>query len=470
MAVVTLRYTVMLRNAAVVLLLGVSAVGGADWMRFRGPDGAGVAKRAPTPLEIRAESGYVWKRTVATGKSSPVLAGRRLFLTAHDGDRLLTMAFDRASGETLWTRVVRRTQVDQRNQTNDAAAPTPTTDGWTVFVFFADFGLIAYSVAGEEVWRRPLGPFTSPHGVASSPLLIEGVLVLLLEQRDDGAVMGIDAKTGELIWKVSRPPSLGGSFATPVAYRAIDGSMQAVVMSPFELAGYEPRTGEKLWRVGGLPHQPKSSPVVAGDLIVAGVQGDSARDNLTSWEKMHADWDADGDGTIQGAEIQGSIADYDRDGVFGRADYERWFEEKSPASRLMAVRPVGRGDLTSKAVVWSVDRGVPRVTTPLVYDGMVYLARNSGIFSVLDLATGAVLKEGRLLGAIDEYFASPVAAGGKILALSRGCGLTWIAAGADWKILRTNQLGEECFATPALAEDGVFVRTATALYRFGDGE
>ncbi len=429
---------------------------GADWPRFRGAGAGGTAQGAKVEL-----GAPVWKRQVPAGKSSPILAGQRLFLTAHDGDALLTMALHRATGALLWSRRVGRRQVDERNETNDPAAPTPVSDGERVFSFFADFGLVAYTVEGEELWRREMGPFSGPHGMASSPALIDGMLVLSLEQRVDGAVVGVDADTGEVKWKVPRPPTLGGSFATPVAYRG-----QAVVMSPFELAGYDPHSGEKLWRVAGLPHQPKSSPVVAGDLILGGVQGDNARHNLKSWEQMRADLDKDGNGVVEGEEIRGSIADYDRDGVFGRDDYEQWREEKSPESLLMAIRPEGRGDLTSEAAVWRVDSGVPRVTTPLVYRGLVYLMRNGGILTVLDARTGEVRKQGRLREAIDEYFASPVAAGGHVLTMSRGCQLSAIEAGPDWRVVSTTDIGEECFATPALGADGAFVRTSDALYKF----
>ena len=459
----------MIRRSAAIALVAAAAAQGADWPRFRGEQAAGVFEGGPAPIQLRTDGGYVWKREVPSGKSSPVLAGRRLFLTGHKDDRLITLALDRSTGDPLWKRELTRSRTDQRNAVNDAAAPTPVTDGETVFVFFADFGLAAYTVEGEELWRRPLGPFTSPHGVASSPLLIDGMLVLMLEQLRGGEIIGVDAGTGEVKWSQPRPTSMGGSFATPVAYRTPAGERQAVVMSPFELSAYDPRTGEQQWRVGGLPHQPKSSPLVAGDLIVAGVQGDRARDSLKSWDEMLSDLDEDGDGHVKGEEIRGSIADYDHDGDFDQGDYRQWVLEKSPPSRLMAVRPGdGRLDLTSKATIWTVDRGVPRVTTPLAYQGLLYLVRNGGILTVLDLETGAVKKEGRLRGAIDEYFASPVAAEGKVLAISRGCDASWIRAGEDWEILATSDLGEECFATPALGEDGVFIRTSEALYRFSE--
>jgi outer membrane protein assembly factor BamB len=468
------RLVVAARNLAILTTTVIASVPltaqAADWTRFRGPDANGIAEAAPAPLAMNPDAGYIWKRKIPLGKSSPVLAGPRLFFTAHEAGRLLTIAFDRETGATLWTRELRPTHTDERNPVNDAATPTPVTDGQSVYVFFADFGLAAYSVDGRELWRRPLGPFTSPHGIASSPLLADGMLVLLLEQLYGGEIVGIEAASGEPKWRVPRPASIGGSFATPVAYRTPEGETQAVVTSPFELAAYDLKTGEKLWRVGGLAHQPKSSPFLAGDLVLAGVQGDNARGNLKSWEDTVRELDRDGSGVIESAEISGALADYDGDGIFGRGDYDQWVAEKSPDSRLMAVRPRGRGDLTSQAVVWSTARGVPRVTTPLAYNGVVYMVRNGGILTALDLATGREHKTARLSGAIDEYFASPVAAGGRILTTSRSCKLAWIAAGPAWELLRVNDLGEECFATPALGHDGIFVRTTSALYRFAAAE
>jgi len=242
----------------------------------------------------------------------------------------------------------------------------------------------------------------------------------------------------------------------------------AVLTHPFELVAYKPKTGEQVWSVGSFPHQPKSSPMVVGDTIIVGVQGDTQRENLTTWERMLARSDKDGDGAIKGEEIGPILPDYDHDDDFDRTDYYQWFSEKSPASLLMAVRPRGSGDLTDQAVLWRVDHGVPRVTTPLPYKGSLYLMRNGGILSALDLETGEVQKVGRLRNAIDEYFASPVATNGRILTLSRSCQLTWIKAAPEWEILSSSELGEECFATPALGHDGVFVRTSTTIYRFSD--
>ena len=453
-------------------LLAAQLANAAEWSRFRGPGGSGVANGVPAPLEFGPEKAVVWKTPLPPGKSSPVLAGHRVFVTAYEGEKLLTIALDRRGGETLWTRALVRSRVDGRHNLNDAAVPTPVTDGKSLYVFFADFGLVAYSVAGHELWRLPLGPFSSPRGMASSPMLSGGVLVLPLEQRDDGAILGVDASSGEIKWKVPRPPSSGGSYSTAVAYRTAAGETQAVVSSPFEVAAYDPQTGAKLWWVGGIPHQPKSSPLVAGDVILASVQGDTRRNSFPSWESMLSDHDKDGSGFLSPDEGSSGMranfdgTDFDRDGAFRRDDYDKLVAEIRPDSQLMALRPEGRGNLTNQAVLWNVTRGVPRVTTPIVYDGFIYLVRNGGIFAALDLETGKMAKQGRLREAIDEYFASPVAVNGRILVASRDGKLTWVKAGPEWEVLQVNDLGEECFATPALGPEGVFVRTATALYLF----
>ena len=467
-----MRWSLLVPLLAAAAWLAAPSASAADWNRFRGPGGSGVADGAPAPLEFGPEKAVVWKTPLPPGKSSPVLAGDRVFVTAHEGDKLLTIALDRRTGKTLWTQSLLRSRVDERHNLNDAAVPTPVTDGESVYVFFADFGLVAYSAAGRELWRLPLGPFTSPRGMASSPMLSGGVLVLPLEQRDDGAVLGVDAASGRIKWKVPRPPSSGGSYSTPVAYRTASGETQAVASSPFEVAAYDPQTGEKLWWVGGIPHQPKSSPFVAGDLIVVSVQGDTRRDRFPSWEKMLGDSDKDGSGFLTPDEAPGGMSgnfdgtDYDRDGAFRRDDYDKLVAEIMPDSQLMVLRPRGSGNITAQAVLWNVTRGVPRVTTPIVYDGLVYLVRTGGIFAALDLETGRMAKQGRLREVIDEYYASPVAGNGKILVASREGKLTWVKASPEWEVLQVNDLGEECFATPALASDGIFVRTAAALYLF----
>lgn len=112
-------------------------------------------------------------------------------------------------------------------------------------------------------------------------------------------------------------------------------------------------------------------------------------------------------------------------------------------------------------------KNLPYIPAPVVYDGVYYTVRDGGIITALDPATGRLLKEGRSREALGEYYASPVAADGKLF-LSSGEGkMTVLKAGPEWEVLRVNDLGEEVHATPALSGGRIYVRTHGSLYCFG---
>jgi outer membrane protein assembly factor BamB len=134
---------------------------------------------------------------------------------------------------------------------------------------------------------------------------------------------------------------------------------------------------------------------------------------------------------------------------------------------LTAVRLAGQGDLTSSNVVWRMEKGYPNIPAPLIYHGVMYLMKEGGIVSSVDPANGKILKQGRTPEALEPYYASPVAADGKIFLVSASGKVTVLKADAQWEILATNDLDEEIWATPAIAGSNIFIRTRGALYSFG---
>ena len=145
-----------------------------EWLRFRGPNGSGVAETRALPAEFGPAKNLLFKAPLPFGRSSPIVAGNRIFLTASEGDRLITLCLDAVSGKVLWRREVTRARHMAIYKGNDPASPTPVSDGTNVYVFFAELGLIAYGPDGEERWRVPLGPFTSFYGMGASPVLVGG--------------------------------------------------------------------------------------------------------------------------------------------------------------------------------------------------------------------------------------------------------------------------------------------------------
>jgi outer membrane protein assembly factor BamB len=214
----------------VLLLLSIALASdpASEWRAFRGPNSSGVSAATALPTDIGPNKGVLWKVAAPAGKSSPVLTGDRVFLTGHDGDKLLTLCFDQKTGAQLWKREIRRERTSRRNALNDAAGPTPVTDGTAAYVFFADFGLAAYDLAGKELWRAPLGPFENEHGMVSSPVLADDRLIVLADLMHDSHIAAFDTRTGKQVWRVARRDTLGG-YSTPAIYHPKTGPAQIVL-------------------------------------------------------------------------------------------------------------------------------------------------------------------------------------------------------------------------------------------------
>ena len=140
-----------------------------EWLQFRGPNGTGVADGFALPSEFSSTKNLVWKTQVPFARSSPVVTADRVFMTASEGDKLITLALNRKTGKLLWRRDVVRARHMPIYKANDAAAPTPVSDGKNVYAFFGELGLISYGPDGKERWRVPLGPFNSFYGMGGSP-------------------------------------------------------------------------------------------------------------------------------------------------------------------------------------------------------------------------------------------------------------------------------------------------------------
>src|SRR5580704_11489888 len=175
---------------------------GADWPQFRGPNGSGLCLSCgQMPTKCGHQQNVLWKTELPARKSSPVLAGDRIFLTASEGDDLITMCLSRTTGKVQWRRSVRAAKREYQNRLNHRAAPTAVTDGNSVFVFFADFGLVAYDFAGKQRWELPLGPFNSQHGVAGSTVYEDRKVILVCDQDTDAYIFAVDAESGKVVWK-----------------------------------------------------------------------------------------------------------------------------------------------------------------------------------------------------------------------------------------------------------------------------
>lgn len=460
------------------------------WPQFRGKDGSGVGLAA-VPTEIGPAKNVVWRAEIPMGHSSPVLAGDLIFLTGEEGGKrsdagrekvasdgvLVTVCVDRRTGRVLWRREVPRPRAERYQPTNSSASPSAVTDGNNVYVFFGDFGLICYRFDGQERWRVPLGPFNNVNGHGSSPVLFGNKLYLICDQDTDSYLLALDKETGKVAWKVERPEITRG-YATPALYRPSGGPVELIVPGAYQLSSYDAETGKRLWWVRGQSWQPKSVPVILGDTVYAhswegGGEAEQPTETPTLQQTL-ADWDDDKDGKLTVKEVRNQgwqrsfyTIDLNSDGHADEKEWEFFRARRAARNRLVAVKGGGRGDITNSHVTWSMQKFLPNVPSPLIYDGVLYLIRDGGILSTVDAASGRILKQGRLTGALDTYYASPVAAGGYVYFVSQQGKVTVVKANGEWEIAGSYEMDDQCFATPALVDGQMYFRTRSALYRFG---
>jgi len=458
-----------------ILLLGSLGLA-QDWARFRGPNGTGVALDADPPVEFGPEKNLAWKTPLAEGLSSPVLAGGWIFLTALEEEQLVTYGLNLQNGKVWWRRIVRRNRAEKLHKLNHAAAPSPASDGKDVFVFFPDFGLLAYSAEGDEKWRQPLGPFSNLYGMGASPILAGDKVILACDQSKGSFIAAFDRHTGRQAWRTERPEALSG-HSTPVLYQPLKGGPKVIAPGSFRMDAYDLGTGRSAWWVNGLPGEMKSVPVIDGDRVF--VHGFNTPENdperlikVMPFDELIAQQDRDGDKLISKSEATPHSAsgfvyvDLSGDGKLDRAEWEQYSRTMRAENALLVFRAGGEGDRTAASLLWKFQRSIPQLPSPLVYRDVVYLINESGVLTTLDAATGKLFQQSRLRSASDRYYASPVAAGGRIYIASHTGVVTVLAAGGEPKVLAVNDLGEELLATPAIEGRRLFVRTRSALYCF----
>ena len=432
--------------AAGLLAIPVVATDDAgDWTGFRGADGSGIARSGPGPAaDLDLDRNLLWKAKVeGRGHSSPVVSDGKVFLTtaivgdvipdaappehtfggqpfvhpmAVDGNRHHTMkviALDADQGDLLWSNTAYAGRVyDDRHSESSYASPTPVTDGERVYAYFGSEGVYAYTVDGAPVWQRDIGDIkTVGLGVGSSPVQVDGLLVILADEDsgDDSFIVALDAATGEEVWKQDRP--VQASWATPVVVER-DGGKQLLTSGYEYVISYDPADGTELWRAVGLQNNAIHTPMIVGDLAV--------------------------------------------------------FSSGYPGKVVFAIPLESRGDLTeSNPRVWTYSKGTGYVPSNLLYDGLLYLTNDGGVITCLDARTGAVVYEGGRLPIRGRYSASMVGGGGRIVMANTDGDVAIFRAGREHEVLGSFSLDESIWATPAIVGERLYIRGAEHLFALG---
>lgn len=418
----------------------------ADWPRFRGPNGSGVSPdTAPTPVNWTATENVKWTLDLpGPGSSCPIVVGDKVFVTCWSGYGLSRdepgdqanlkrhlICVNRADGKISWEQVVDPYLPEDKYAGMFAehgyASHTPTSDGEKVFAFFGKTGVVAFDMNGEKLWQTSVGTDSEVHewGTAASPILYEN-LVIVPAMAESHALFALDKESGDVVWK-QEAQGFEGSWSTPILVSTAEGKQEIVLAVPGELWALDPKTGKLLWYAQGSAGDTVTTSAIPGDGIAYVVGG--------------------------------------RDGG------------------TVAVRAGGSGDVTETATLWSSNvQG--SISTPLLYDGKIY-SMSRAVVTCIDAETGDTLfkkrleappadeqsaagqRESRGGGFLNQSYASPVAADGKMYYVTRQ-GLCYVfSLEGDFEQLAVNKFGSDdgdFSASPAISDGEIFIRSSKKLY------
>jgi outer membrane protein assembly factor BamB len=471
--------------AIVLLSIGsaplIATARAGDWPQFRGPNAAGQAVASgKLPTEIGPTSHVAWKVSLPPGHASPVVFGPRIYLNAVQDEKLLVMALDRENGKMVWQTLVPHDRLEEIHRIGSHAQCTPAADGERVVSFFGSAGLFCHDTEGRLLWQRPMGPFKNTFGAGSSPLIVGDYVILCQDHDTDSFLTAIDKHTGETVWKTDRS-EFPRNYSTPIIW-TVDGKQQIVVAATLRVVGYDLATGQELWTARGIARFVSATPVIGPDntLYVAGwaAGGDEGgiKFEVPPFDDVVAKYDKNMNGQFEEEELPdgGPIrmrfvqVDRDKDASLTREEYE-YFRNLFQVGRnvIIAVKPGGAGDITKTHVLWTYTKHVPFCASPVVVGDRLFSVKDGGIVSCLEARTGKPHKQGRL-EAIGDYYSSPVAGDDKLFLLNEEGKLTVISTDGDWQILHSADFGENTYATPAIVDGKIYLRTVGHLYCFSD--
>lgn len=465
-----------MKKALLFVLVASTALSASNWPQFRGEGGLGTGTGSP-PVEFSPEKNVKWQVDVPHGHSSPCIWGDRIALTGLAEGKLVTFCLSKTDGRELWRVAAPADKIEGAHRIGSPAAPTCCTDGQRLIAYFGSYGVLAYDWDGRELWKKPMPAPVVEFGTSASPVIADGKVILVVDQDVGSHMTALDVKTGAEVWRVDRGEFRRG-FSTPFIWKH-DGIEELVVCGSLWVRGYDLKDGRQRWSARGMARVANASPVAAGGVLLVSswnVGGDEDdRIEMEPFEAFAAAHDADKDRQLTLAEFPDgpvkarySQIDADKDGKVTQAEYEVIRGMFADAvNQLFAIRPGGSGDITDTHVLWQQSKHLPYVSSPVVADGRVFTMKSGGLASAYEAQSGSPIYQAERVDASGDYYASGVAADGRVYVASQRGTVVVLDTRADrLAVLARNELKAPVFATPAIVDGVLYLRTDKKMFAF----
>jgi len=384
----------------------VTLLCGADWLQFRGANGASSSTDAAPPDSWNETTNVAWKASLpGRGVSGPIVVKDRTYVTCSSGvkqDRLHVVCFDNKTGDEVWQREFWATGRTLTHPFSAVAAPTPASDGQRIFAFYSSNDLACLDLDGNLLWYRGLA-FDYPKagndiGMASSPVVVGETVVVQIENQGDSFAAGIDVATGATRWRVERAHH--ANWVSPIALPGDrEGNRIVLLQSASGLTAHNSMTGEELWRYD-VPCSTTPSVAVSEDHIFI------------------------------------------------------------PANGLTVLKLAP--DATVPSLVWDSSQLSPSAASPIVVGDRVYTMNGSGVLSCGDIATGERLWQLRVGG---KFWSTPVVAGDRMYCINSDGAAKVVQLGDKGEIVSSNEFSDEIKGSPAISAGALYVRSDRYLWK-----
>ena len=494
-----MKYTNVFSMTPCLYCMIVGAVLADNWPHFRGPN-AGHAATSNIPNEFGPGNNELWSVDLERGLSSPIIWGDSIYLTSHvrDSKTVSVHSIDARNGKTKWKKDLDVLELERFSHgESSAASSSVATDGEKVIAFFGSSGVYCLNKEGSQLWHYAMKPSQSYGGSGCSPMIHDGLVYLQQYSRGRGFSLALDLVSGELKWK-HEYPNRGAVMGPSGSGTAIVHNNHVIFHNTDGVAAHDLKSGAVIW-FAQLNTEACSTPVVSGDHVYVATYAPTGETSLRpkptpEWEGLLASNDKDGDGFISESEFpQGDIyyfarpeanspgtsyqiglsrVDRNRDKQVDEEEWTRFrtrFERGRAANTdhgLLAIKLGGTGDVSNSHVTVLENQGIPEVPSPVIDSNRVFIVKNGGILTCIDLDSNKRLFRKRI-GSRGTHYASPIIVGKRML-VADGTGsivIVDISGNRPVPVAR-NRIGDRIFATPAIVNNRLFVRTETKLHAF----